>query len=111
MGDFNFQFDEPSNTYTSKLLLVLDIIKTLSLSQSITIAAHQHNHILDWVLNCPDDHTLQFISVDYTLASDHVCIVNQLSLPRPVKQLVFVELRNLAAINHGPVCHLSPVLS
>ena len=51
MRDFNFQFGQPSDTYTSKLL---DLVETFGLSQSVTTAPHQHGHILDWVLHCPD---------------------------------------------------------
>ena len=94
MGDFNFQFDQTSDTCTSKLL---DLIETFGLSQSITTATHQHGYILDWVSHHPDVHTLP--SVDYTLTSNHSYVVNQLCLPRPVKHLAYAEFRNLAAIN------------
>ena len=79
MGDLNFQFDQPSNTCTSKRPY---LIGTFGLSQSVTTATHQHGRILDWVLHGPDDHDLQSTSVDFTLTADHYCIVSQLFLAR-----------------------------
>ena len=80
-------------------------LELLAFLQSVASATHQHSYILDWdlvlsVLHHLDLHALQSISLDYTLIYDDCCAASQLTLPKPVKQLVFVEQRNMATIRH-----------
>ena len=80
-------------------------LELLAFLQSVSViaATHQHSYILKWVLvllilRHLDLHALQSISVDYTLIYDDCCVASQLTLPKPVKQVVFVEERNMATI-------------
>ena len=55
VGDFRFCFDTPSNTYTSRLIGLLD---AFSLTQAVIASTHKQGHVLDWVLYREDDDVL-----------------------------------------------------
>ena len=44
VGDFNFHFDAPSNTYTAGLI---DLLDAFNLAQTVTTPTHKNGHVLD----------------------------------------------------------------
>ena len=54
VGDFKFHYDVTTNTYTSRLI---DLLESFNLCQSVTTPTHRSGHILDWVIHRKDDDT------------------------------------------------------
>ena len=77
VGDFNFHYDVPTNTYTSRLI---DLLDSFNLRQSLTTPTHRSGHILDWVrpIHRRDDDTLLSATTSPTLQSDHYSVLTQL---------------------------------
>jgi hypothetical protein len=96
VGDFNFHFDVPSNTYTAKLI---DILDSFGLVQPVRVPTHRHGHTLDWRVHRADQTILDSWSVDHTLPSDHSCLKCSLRLSRPPPRQVYVEARKLADVD------------
>ena len=68
VGDFNFHYDVPTNTYTSRLI---DLLDSFNLCQSVIAPTHRSGHILDWVIHRKDDDTLLSSTTGPILQSDH----------------------------------------
>jgi endonuclease/exonuclease/phosphatase (EEP) superfamily protein YafD len=72
VGDFNYHFDVPSGTYTSK---IIDMLNMFDLSQHVAGPTHVRGHTVDWVLSRNDNDSLvKSCTVLHTLASDHFCV-------------------------------------
>ena len=52
VGDFDFHYDVPTNTYTSRLI---DLLDSFNLCQSVTTPTHRSGHILGWVIHRKDN--------------------------------------------------------
>ena len=96
VGDLNFHYDVPANTYTSRLIGLLD---SFNLCQSVTTPIHRSGHILDWVVHRKDDETLLSTTISPTLQSDHYSVLTQLNIFKPPSHAVYIEARNIAAID------------
>ena len=98
VGDFNFHYDVPTNTYTSRLI---DLHDSFNLRQSVTTPTHRSGHILDWVIHRKDDDTLLSATTGPTLQSDHCSVLTQLNIFKPPPHAVYIEARNIAAIDRS----------
>ena len=96
VGDFDFHYDVPTNTYTSRLI---DLLDSFNLGQSVTTPTHRSGHILDWVIHRKDDDTLLSATISPTLQSDHCSVLTQLHIFKPPPHAVYIEARNIAAID------------
>ena len=96
VGDFNFHYDVPTNTYTSRLI---DLHDSFNLRQSVTTPTHRTGHILDWVIHRKDDDTLLSATTSPTLQSDHCSVLTQRNIFKPPPHAVYIEARNIAAID------------
>ena len=56
LDDFNVPFDLPHNSTTTKLL---DLLRMFSLHQTVKQTTHRQGHIIDWVIERPDDGVLK----------------------------------------------------
>ena len=68
VGDFNFHYDVAVNTYTSRLI---DLLDSFNLCQSATTPTHRSGHIRDWVIHWKDGDTLLSATTSPPLQSDH----------------------------------------
>ena len=96
VGDFNFHHDVPTNTYTSRLI---DLLDSFNLCQSVTTPTHRSGHILDWVIHRKDDVTLLSATTSPTLQSDHYSVLTQRNIFKPPPHAVYIEARNIAGID------------
>nr|KAG5691975.1 hypothetical protein BaRGS_011366 [Batillaria attramentaria] len=96
LGDFNFHHDLPTNPNTARLL---DILNMFSLSQAVKEPTHNRGHTLDWVLHREEDGLLLSTQVSHAIESDHYCVINHLDVSIPLSKPVFIERRNLRAID------------
>ena len=92
----------PTNTYISRLI---DLLDSFNLRQSVTTPTHQSGHIRDWVIHRKDDDTLLSATTSPVLQSDHYSvltqlkILTQLNIFKPPPHAVYIEARNVAAID------------
>ena len=86
----------PTNTYTSRLI---DLLDSFNLCQSVTTPTHRSGHILDWVVHRKDDETLLSTTISPTLQSDHYSVLTQLNIFKRPPHAVYIEARNVAAID------------
>ena len=96
VGDFNFHFDDPSNSNTQKMNDLLDMFE---LTQSVNGPTQRHGHTLDWVISRSSENVLKNIHISYDLTSDHNCIVCDLLLSNVQKTPQHREFRNIKSIN------------
>ena len=93
---FNFHYDVPTNTYTSRLI---DLLDSFNLCQSVTTPTHRSGHIFDWVIHRKDADTLLSTTTSPILQSDHYSVLTQLNIFKPPPHAVYIEAKNVAAIN------------
>ena len=89
-GDFTFHYDVPANTYTSRLI---DLLDSFNLSGS----HHSHSptgHIVDWVIDRKDDDMLLSTSTSPTLQSHHLSVLTQLNEKNPHHQKHFFSSKS-----------------
>ena len=106
LGDFNIHFDLPHNPTTTKLL---DLLRMLSLHQTVKQSTHRQGHIIvwvierpddgDWVIERSDDGVLKSTVVSSTLESDHKCVITRFEVNISPPPPVFRHVRNLRAID------------
>ena len=96
VGDFKFHNDVPTNTYTSRLI---DLLESFNLCHSVTTPTHRSGHILDWVIHRKDDDTLLSTTTSPSLQSDYYSVLTQLNIFKPPPHAVCIEARNIAAID------------
>ena len=96
VGDFNFHWDNPSDSYTSKLV---DLLESFGLCQYVTTPTQNFGHTLDWVVSSCDDGLLQSVNTSLCLTSDHYSILVQLNVAIPPTPPRYIEKRNLSSID------------
>ena len=70
IGDMNIHFDNPLQSLTKQTLRTLSLY---SLVQVINKPTHTYGHIIDWVIDRPDDDMHRKSTVTDSLESDHYC--------------------------------------
>ena len=68
LGDPNAHFYLLHNHITTK---PLDLLRMFNLRQSVQQPTHRQGHIIDWVIERPDDGVLKSTVVSDALESDH----------------------------------------
>ena len=118
LADFNVHFDLSHNPATTKLL---DLLRMFNLRQPVQQPTHRQGHIIDWVIERPDDGVLKSTVVSDALESDHKCVITQfavnISTPPPVfgmsvtfAQLI-AQLSRMASTQNLPVSTTRPLNS
>ena len=77
----------------------LDLLRMFSLHQTVKQPTHRQGHIIDWVIERPDDGVLKSTVVSDALESDHKCVITQFDVNIPPIPPVFRHVRNLRAID------------
>ena len=95
VGDFNVQFDKPSDPSTSALNVVLD---NLSLHQLVNVPTHRRGHTLHWLITNISTDVLGLTVVDMSL-SDNFVVSFGLLLRKPVREKKKIISRNIRAID------------
>ena len=90
-GDFSFHYAVPTNSYTSKLI---DLLNSFNLCQSVTTPTHQSGHILGWVIHQKNDDILLSTTTSPALQSNHYSVLTQLNIFKPPPHAVYIEARN-----------------
>ena len=90
-GDFNFHYDQPTCTFTARLI---DLFDSFGLVQSVRAPTHRRGHIIDWFVHRTDQSVIKTLVINQTLPSDHFCLLAHLHLARPLPQKVYVQARN-----------------
>ena len=98
LADFNVHFDLPPNPATTKLL---DLLRMFNLRQSVQQPTHRQGHIIDWVIERPDDGVLKSTVVSDALESDHKYVITQFAVNISTPPPVFRHVRNLRAIDRA----------
>ena len=60
---------------------------------------YRSGHIVDWVIHRKDDDTLLSATISPALQSDHYSVLTQLNIFKPPSHAVYIEARNIAAID------------
>ena len=93
VGDFNLHFDNPTDTYVSDML---NILQTRLLTQIVNKPTHKKNHILDWVVT---DDVNSIINIDVTdkCISDHFVVHFEVPFrkPCPAKRTITCRKKNI----------------
>ena len=98
LGDFNFHYDCPQETYVKQ---ITNIFKARDLIQTVTEPTQNSGHILDWVIVHSSYISEIFnVSVYNPCLSDHSQVSFQLSLSRPPLSTRVIESRNYRLINY-----------
>ena len=71
MGNFNFHWDDPTNSHTRQLC---DVIDSNGMTQHVNCFTHRRGHILDLVITRTSENTIQRIHVEDPGLSDHSAI-------------------------------------
>ena len=95
-GDFNFHYDQPTCTFTARLI---DLFDSFGLVQSVRAPTHRRGHIIDWFVHRADQSVIKSLVINHTLPSDHFCLLAHLHLSRPLPQKVYVQARNFTAVD------------
>ena len=102
LGDFNVHLDLPHNPTMTKLL---DLLRMFSLHQTVQQPTHRQGHIIDWVIERPDDGVLKSTVVSDALESDHKCVITRFDVNISPPPPVFRHVRNLRAIDRTVFKH------
>ena len=86
VGDFNLHYNVAVNTYTSRLI---DLLDSFNLCQSVTTPTHRSGHIRDWVIHRKDDDTLLSATISPPLQSDQYSVLTQLNIFKPPPHAVY----------------------
>ena len=98
-GDFNFHFDDISDSQVNQLKVMMS---DHGFTQLVNEPTHRHGHTLDWVVVRSGSDLLLLNEVrDYPGLSDHFLLVCSLSFIRPPPPSRLVTSRNLKAIDIG----------
>ncbi|RUS72310.1 hypothetical protein EGW08_019933 [Elysia chlorotica] len=79
LGDFNFHYDNPSDT---NVRAMLDILQSYLLFQVVDKPTHKHNHILDWVIT-DNVCNINKLQVHNKCISDHFIVSFEIPFNRP----------------------------
>ena len=83
VGDMNIHFDNPLQSLTKQTLTTLSLH---NLVQVINMHTHRCGHIIDWVVDLPDDEIQKKSTATDSLKSNHYCIKSyfNVSVSKPV---------------------------
>ena len=79
-GGFNFHYDQPTSTFTARLI---DLFDSFGLVQSVRAPTHRRGHIIDWIVHRADQSVIKSVVINQTLPSDHFCLFAHLHLSLP----------------------------
>ena len=96
LGDMNFHFDQPTKTYESKIINLLD---DFGYSQSVTEPTHKKGHIIDWIMHRPTENLIRSTNVSNILVSDHNCVVVEINASSPPESSKFIETRKIRSMD------------
>ena len=92
LGDFNFQWDEPTNVHTRRITQLFD---SADLVQHIVNPTHSDGHILDWIVTRSDKQTIvHSVSVEDILLSDHFLVRFTTNMFKPDAKKREIHARN-----------------
>ena len=86
--DFNFHYDQPTCTFTARLI---DLFDSFGLVQSVRAPTHRRGHIIDWFVHRADQSVIKSLVINQTLPSDHFCLLAHSHLSRPLPQKGYVQ--------------------
>ena len=79
--------------------MMIDLLNTFGLIQSVNQPTHKRGHIIDWTVHRPQDGVVKSVRVSHELISDHFCVVTELAVSPPVPPPSFTEVRSLRAMD------------
>jgi len=95
MGDFNFHWDVPSDTYTRRLM---GLFESLDLVQHVSEPTHISGHTIDYVITKNSETILRSVSVS-SLISDHHAVHCSLDLKKPHHMKKQIVQRNYKTLD------------
>ena len=98
LGDFNLHCDVKEKSSTAKFMNLLD---SYDLRQTTSEPTQRSGHILDLVIERPDDQVLLSTAVSDALESDHKCVISSFDIRPPTPKPVYRQFRNLRAMDRA----------
>ena len=95
-GDFNLNFLDKNDSYTSKCCDLLDIF---DLVQSVSTPTHQSGTSIDWIITRKDDIVLKSDPTAVSLISDHFAVSCQFTVPVSSASTKTISYRKYKDIN------------
>ena len=93
-GDFNFHMNKVSETYTKRMAEILELF---DLKQHVVGPTHTSGNTLDLIIT-PHDLHVSNVRID-ELNSDHHCILFQVNIQKPPKQIKQIRFRKTKQID------------
>ena len=91
-GDFNFHFDQPTSTFTTRLI---DLFDSVGFVHSVRAPTHRRGHIIDWTVHRTDQSVIKSLVIKQTLPSGYFCLLTHLHLSRPLLEKFMFRLETL----------------